>query len=408
LLAQDRTDASLIGSPWFAAMNGPAAINLFFVLSGFVLCWAFVTDGDRNRMARLFFKRLPRLAGLVVVTTLGSYALFRTGQYHFVDAAEISKSVWLREFGFSGWTPEFQPDLATAAYEGIATFFSPAYSYNGVLWTMHHGFLGGMLAMAFGVFLATVMGYRQATVWVVVALGVAVLCYASFLFPMVLGAILAFVLARYRVPLPMLIAVPILAAGLYLLGYVLPLRSYAWVAQVSPDLQPYAPTVLHSLGSALLIIAVLCGTGLYRGLDGGLWRLLGRISFPLYLVHPLVIFSASSALYLDLTAQGYAANTLLALMFAATLALSVLVSLPLAWMDYRWGLWLDGYARTLLPDDAQRADPPVAQAPTPHPAQAVGASNVVDLRPPPLARPTLPYLLANPIGRNASGGGNRG
>jgi|LakMenEpi03Aug12_release.lakeMendotaPanAssembly.Ray.scaffolds.fasta_scaffold213198_2 peptidoglycan/LPS O-acetylase OafA/YrhL len=406
LLAQDRIETSIVGSPWFVLMNGPAAITFLFVLSGFVLCWALFTEGDTDRVARSFGKRLPRLAGLVVVTTVGSYLLFRYGQYQFSEAAAVSGSTWLKNFGFSGWTAEFQPDLEGALFESVATFFAPVYTYNGLLWTMQHGLIGGLFVLAVGMLLSLSLGYRWATAGAMIVLFAAVLSYASFLFPFLTGVSLAFVLSRYRPPLPMLLALPVLGGGVYLLGYLLPQGSYTWVSQAPPVAKGYAATVLHSAGSALVIIAVLCSAGLYRRFDRRIWWALGRISFPLFLVHTLVIFSVSSALYLDLSAQGTGPVALLAAMFAVSFGLSILLSVPLAWLDYRWCVWLEESAQQLFPAAAVQAAPPpeprAEDAPPPRSA-AIGVGNVVDLRPPPLARPVAPSLPVGSAGQRTSG-----
>lgn len=398
LLAVDRTETSIIGSSWFVLMNGPAAITLCFVLSGFVLCWALFTEGDTNRVARSFGKRLPRLAGLVVVTTLGSYLLFRFGQYHFTEAAAVSGSAWLRNFGFSGWTADFQPDLQGALLESVATFFMPVYTYNGLLWTVQHALIGGLLVLPTAMLLSLSLGYRWATAGAVAVLLAAVLLYTSFLFPFLAGAALSFVLSRYRPRLPMILALPVLGAGLYLLGFLLPLGTYAWVSQAPPGVKDYAATLLHSAGSILVIVAVLCSAGLYRRLDRRIWWALGRISFPLFLVHPLVICSASSAVYLDLSTQGIGPAALLVAMFAVSFGLSILLSVPLAWLDYRWCAWLEETARQLFPDRAAQAapPPPLAEDLTPQRSAAIGIGNVVDLRPPPLARPMAPSGAASP------------
>ncbi|MCA3442507.1 MAG: acyltransferase [Rhodobacter sp.] len=394
LLAADRTETSIIGSSWFVLMNGPAAITFGFVLSGFVLCWALFTEGDTNRVARSFAKRLPRLGGLVILTTVGSYLLFRYGQYHFAEAAALSDSVWLKNFGFSGWTTDFEPSLEGALLESVATFFMPVYTYNGLLWTMQHALIGGLVVLPTAMLLSLSLGYRWATAGALAVLLVAVLLYTSFLFPFLAGAALSFVLSRYRPRLPMILALPVLGAGLYLLGFLLPMGTYTWVSQAPSALKDYAATLLHSAGSALVIVAVLCSAGLYRRLDRRIWWALGRISFPLFLVHPLVICSASSEVYLDLSAQGTGPAALLAAMFAVSFGLSILLSVPLAWLDHRWCAWLDETARQLFPDQAAQTAPapPLAEVAPPRKSPAISMDNVVDLRPPPLARPMAPPM----------------
>jgi peptidoglycan/LPS O-acetylase OafA/YrhL len=180
------------------------------------------------------------------------------------------------------------------------------------------------------------------------------------------------------------------------------------VAQAPVVAQDYAATVLHSAGSALVIAAVLCSAGLYRRLDRPIWWALGRISFPLFLVHPLVIFSVSSAVYLDLAAQGTGPAALLAAMFAVSVGLSIVLSVPLAWLDSRWCAWLEETARHVFPDGTAQAAPPPprAEEAPPRRSAAIGAGNVVDLRPPPLARPMAPSIPVSSAGQGTSGYGN--
>jgi peptidoglycan/LPS O-acetylase OafA/YrhL len=356
LLPQDRTDTSLIGSVWFFLISGQAAVMLFFVLSGFVLSWGFFEDGDPNRIARLFVKRLPRLACLVLLTSLASYLLFLAGQYHFTEAGAVSKSIWLQTFGFSGWTDAFEPSLAGAVYESIATFFVPVFTYNSVLWTMTHEFMGSIFALCLAAFLFVAMGHRRIALTAVLV-PLAVLFYASLLFPFAAGVLLAFLLARYHPRVPLAVALPAVALSLYLIGFMLAQGAYAWVSWLPQRLQDNATTVLQTLGAVLLIWSVLSNATLYRALDRTVARRFGELAFALYLIHPLVIFSAGSLLYLALSARGVSAPVTLLAVSGVTLFLSVALAVPLAWIDRRWNSLLDRFLRRALTDASVDADP---------------------------------------------------
>jgi hypothetical protein len=97
-------------------------------------------------------------------------------------------------------------------------------------------------------------------------------------------------------------------------------------------------------------------------------------------------------------------------MFAVSFGLSILLSVPLAWLDHRWCGWLDETARQLFPDQAAQAAPapPLAETPPPTRPAAIGIGNVVDLRPPPLARPMTPseQVSSGRFGASRYGNGN--
>lgn len=123
LLPELRTPSSIIGNWYYVFFSGDAAVNFFFVLSGFVLCWSYFHSKDQASLKRSIIKRWPRLAGPVLVTTMVSYCLFKLDAFHFSEAAQLTKSPWLATFAFAGWTPEFEPNIFKAMIQGLTTFF---------------------------------------------------------------------------------------------------------------------------------------------------------------------------------------------------------------------------------------------------------------------------------------------
>src|SRR5690242_3876355 len=73
----------LIGSPVLASIDGPAAVALFFVLSGFVVPLGFFREGRLRVAVQSVAKRWLRLAVPAVLTALLSYVLFRLGLFHY-------------------------------------------------------------------------------------------------------------------------------------------------------------------------------------------------------------------------------------------------------------------------------------------------------------------------------------
>ena len=130
----------------FASIDGPAAVTLFFVLSGFVLPLGFFRSGRTELVVRATAKRWLRLVCLVMLAVLLSWLLFRFGLYRHREAAQLSQSAWLGTFGGSHPWQGFAPSLFGAVLEGsLLAFLREPDMYNPVLWTMHHEFLGSFV-----------------------------------------------------------------------------------------------------------------------------------------------------------------------------------------------------------------------------------------------------------------------
>jgi peptidoglycan/LPS O-acetylase OafA/YrhL len=342
-----RTPESLSGAYYFFMFNGNAAVSFFFVLSGFVLCWSYFNDGDQHRLVKSFVKRFPRLVFIVTVTTVLSYFLFYFGLYHFVDAGLRSGSPWLASFGGAGWTPGFEPGFLAAFAQGVTTFFTGLSSYNANLWTMKPEFFGSMIVYMLAGFISIVLGRRYLN-YSFVILSISSLGYNPLIFPFVLGVFLSVRVAQGVKPLPLPVCLSLIVFGLYLLGYVIPEEHYAWASLVPGSVAGTFRTSLHALGSGLIIYATLSNERLFKSMTGRAFVMLGKISFPLYLVHTLVICSLSSVTYVALSDAGWTAPTVLILVFAVTLAASVAASWPLSRLDDWWVAAVNRASRKLL------------------------------------------------------------
>jgi len=339
LLPELRTPSSIIGNWYYVFFSGDAAVNFFFVLSGFVLCWGYFHHRDHASLKRSVIKRWPRLAGPVLVTTVVSYCLFKLGAYHFSEAALLTKSPWLGTFAFAGWTPEFTPNIFKAIIQGLTTFFSGDATYNSNLWTMRPEFLGSLVVFLLGSLMVCIFSFQYVVVltplFLVWALGSNV-----YFFPFVLGLFLAAWIAiqsnTRRIGL--VIALLLIISGLYLLGYEIAAKDYAWTIFIKHPvlLVSNIKAVFHSIGAALIIYAVMQCPTIFRLLNGRVGFYLGKLSFPLYLVHTLVICSVSSMSFLYWSELKDSTVNILWATFGVTVICSVLAAIPLAFFDAFW------------------------------------------------------------------------
>ena len=253
-----------------------------------------------------------------------------------VEAAAITGSEWLASFanGAPPGMPEPDMSLKAALAQGSwRTFLLGERYFDSPLWTMKIELYGSFVAFAIA---SALIFVRQRGLQFLILLGAAALVsyrnpvYFAFCF----GVALAWVRSIKVFELPSRAAVPMMLIAIYLLGYspnVLGYHSkfdfYAWVP--SGD-----PTYLHSIASGLLIVAVSFSS-LRQKLDGTVGSILGRYSFPIYLVHLLAIFSVGTISFVGLEPLlGYteAVVASAALSIAGTIA----VAYQLTMFEGRW------------------------------------------------------------------------
>lgn len=318
------------GEPAFVFINGPASVALFFVLSGYVLSRRFFETNDYNILFKGAIKRWPRLAGPVLVAVLASYALFKFNLYEFQQAGAVSGSPWLMHFGHMDVYHDKPPiQLWSALWEGgVLAFIRGDNYYNSVIWTMHPEFVGSLIVFGFAPILFEV---RKPSVLLAVGVVGIVAILARYVdadllaFPIGVG--LAALIPR-DVIMPRAIAYPALLVALYLLGYSgSPTGFYAAFHPFLSAHTDVNPSGIHVVGAALLIAVVETFPSIRALFSGRISRFLGDLSFPIYLVHVLVICSLGSAIYLW-------AGTLPAAFMVFTC--SVLISLPLIALSNWW------------------------------------------------------------------------
>lgn len=122
--------------------------------------------------------------------------------------------------------------------------------------------------------------------------------------------------------------------GLYLLGCWQTIGAYSWLS--------WAPfQYVDAIGSALILS--VCYDIRLNGALSKIARFLGDLSFPFYLLHVLVLCSFGSALFVWLKNTHINHATLITTV--STLALSVMTSLPLIYINKKWILFLNRLIR---------------------------------------------------------------
>lgn len=263
-----------------ALFNGQMAVAIFFVLSGEALSTPYWASGNRRSVVRQVIKRYPRLTLPIFFSCLLVFILMTLGLSSSREAATLVNSPdWLGSF------LAFSPDLASflkyATFD-VYAFHTEKTSYNPFLWTMKTEIIGSFIVFC----LLLIERHIRFKTITFVAVSIAFFYTKSFICLFLIGMVFG---------------------RLHMDGTFLRLRQTRWVQIVSPvvilavfafiahkqavghsGIRPY------SLAATAFVFAIHANNAISDFLQNRISLFLGKISFPLYLVHFPVIISLTS------------------------------------------------------------------------------------------------------------------
>jgi peptidoglycan/LPS O-acetylase OafA/YrhL len=330
--------AAANGTPFFAILNGPAAVILFFVLSGFVLTLRPIETQEFFSLLGPCLKRWPRLAGTVAVSSLGYILAAVTGAFPNPDhvLSRLPRQFPPIVFWGHGRHAELVHDVLWEAVVG--TFLNGTAQHNDVLWTMRWELLGSFLAFALAALvLLPLRSSVRVALFVTVAVGAT--AFSPYLACFAVGVAGALFHKNYRndVRLPALPAIVMLSCAVMLFSWDLraPVGIWAWAVLMDPETGLRIWVLAQTTAAGLTIgIALYCRPA-RRMLQCRAAAFAGRMSFAVYLVHLLLICSFSSWTYLLLAPTGLSLLFGIAL-FGITATLVILIAYPLMRFDEWW------------------------------------------------------------------------
>lgn len=291
--------------------DGLLAVYVFFVLSGYVLSIGFIEKRNASILTSLATRRYPRLTIPVFASCLLAYVLVHTGCMVNHDAGALAVSPWLESFYRFDATI---PSLLTFSLWRVYTD-PTADSYNAVLWTMQYELWGSLVLLAS---LYVLRGWRARVVGYTVAT-IACVAFDSPYFAFAIGA----ALADGSVQLERFASGALARASAAIAWLVL-----AIALVIAAMRQGWLGTpIAMSIYAGAIVLCILLSKPLQAALTTRLSQFIGRLSFPLYLTHLLVICSWSSWLYAVLHQAGFGQVATGIAVAASTVVLAILAAL---------------------------------------------------------------------------------
>jgi peptidoglycan/LPS O-acetylase OafA/YrhL len=318
-------------------LNGGAAVTVFFVLSGLILSLPFARDRSRLRVLTAVLKRWPRLAAMTTIACLFSWAMIVLSQDDYVQAAAVTNNAWMGSH-FNAPLKGHEISWAEALRDGLYRVFIFADNkFDSPLWTMRIELFGSFAIFLGAPLLFALRNWPLRLVMVGVAAVAAGTSFpVSYVSDFLVGAVLAMLAAEDKIPeFSNLQAAALVAAACYLFCFS-PVENHF----IHSPIKALLPTgdAAHFVWalSAALIVLVLLGNAVLRDLFSKNWSVwLGRLSFPIYLLHvPIMLSAGAMTIVMAIGPLGRVGAVVLAA--AVTVTLTLVCALPLAWIDRVW------------------------------------------------------------------------
>jgi len=303
-------------SPLGILMDGSDSVLLFFAMSGFVLFLPYLRAAGRDTYPQFLIKRvcriyLPYLAALAC--SIGADLLFYRpldgmfprwyGWHRPVPMASVwGHLMFIRHDGLA----EFNPAFWSLVHEMRISIAFPLVAFLALRLSLAWGFVVSMGLCFGGFMLANVTGVADFS-----TLGYSGLFVLGALIARYLPQIRAFVESRSALGKTMIL---ILGFAVLKSTHLLPERDY----------QFWAIVPLHGTAVAIFMILSLTTVHFRRFLHTAPLRWLGKVSYSLYLIHGIILYSLVSLFWKRTS------HHILLLLFGVAIALSVVGSF------YRW------------------------------------------------------------------------
>jgi len=256
--------------------------------------------------------------------------------------AALIDSTWLSLSGGVKAGPEMPPPSITGSFvDAFVVFWRGWSQYNSALWTMKYELVGSIFALV----TAVAIGARprlKTDAALVLALGTAGLWIHALVSTCVATVFLTKYVCRPGFALPRKISLGFIALGLVLGSTYKSLPEELLQQEAIRAHVIRADWIIHGAGAMLIVLGVRgWSQNPLQRLPLGRW--LGRLSFPIYVLHLPVFASVASLIILQL---GYGVLSV-TLAFVAGMGVLLALSVPVARIDEWWMIRLNAGMRRL-------------------------------------------------------------
>jgi peptidoglycan/LPS O-acetylase OafA/YrhL len=304
--------------------NGNFSVCLFFVLSGYVLSIKFLQKNDTKILYEMAVKRYFRLAIPVSVSILLSYILVNLGWIYYENILEITKGAMSQKFELNH---NFIEVIKLAFFD---VFVLGDASYNSVLWTMRYELFGSFLIFIMLPLVAyNKKEYLQYILFFLLIIGI-VKYVDLYIVPFILGVLLCDMHLKNRGVFKFkgkIYNTILLLIGIYLGSF--PYTDTAGTIYQILELNVLGNSafiIYHIIGAFFILIAFLNSVALQKIFSKKIFEFLGKISFSIYLIHFVLLFSFSSFLFEKLTLLNLSYNLTFILTFVPSIALMISIA----------------------------------------------------------------------------------
>lgn len=277
-----------VSDSWFFFyLNGTFFVCVFFVVSGQALSTSFMRSRNVQAIDPLLIKRYVRLTVPIVISCAVVFSIVAAGlDYHQAAAQTLSNQAWLGRFLIG--TDQSVLAYTKYALMGVYTSHTPATSPNPFLWTMSIEMVGSLLVFC-TCYVWNRLSHPTATVTgvalVLMSLGT---FYSLFLAGIAISSVQAGGVFR-DIPRKF-------SPALRLAALIAPFLSLALIHGLREKVIPIS---IYCLLAVISVISIQYHPHYRKLMTSRLSIYLGKISFPLYVIHFAVLISAASYFWSD-------------------------------------------------------------------------------------------------------------
>jgi peptidoglycan/LPS O-acetylase OafA/YrhL len=280
----------ILSSPMFSVFyNGHFAVCIFFVLSGYVLALPYYNNYqskdiilNKRVWGRYFRLNIPIFAAIFL-----SYLVYLYGLYFNIELAEISGSKRTKNFFPAGMV------LLDAIKESIyKSVLFGAHNFVLAAWTLRVEFVGSLYLLIF--YILRPQKHVLIPLCLVFFLIATVHKQDSiYFYAMFLASFLSKIEKNHRFRALFFIL------GLYFGGFQFESKFYNFLPNFLGNMGIYKKNFYNLIGALFITYSVIKGFG-EKILQSRFVQFLGRISFSIYLIHEIILFSLCSFIFISI------------------------------------------------------------------------------------------------------------